>query len=329
LATLARGGPDGTLAVVNPPGTRFVEASAVAPTLQAALDSWSSAEPALRQLASAFADDDVPGAEPLHDVRLAAPLPRAYAFLDGSAYPHHMSVIRQARGAAMPADFFEAPLLYQGLSDPFLGPNEDIVLPEDDRWGVDLEAEVALITTAVPLGVSKHETPSHVALVTLLNDVSLRLLIPPELARGFGFVQGKSASSMGPFAVTPDELGSAWDGHRLNGRYLVHVRGELLGELDPGRDMAFDYGDLIVHATKSRALGAGTVIGAGALANENGRTGSGCLAEARAREQIRDGVATTAYLRSGDTVRLEVLRPDGTSVFGAIDQALRVSRRGS
>ncbi len=321
LGTLRRGGRDGTLIVVDPSRTQAVVAE-VAASLQNALDDWDMVAPRLAEVADDLANGRRADAFPIVAEALAAPLPRGYAFLDGSAYYHHMSVIRQVRGAKVPEDFFDKPLLYQGLSDKFIGPTEPIFLTEDEAFGIDIEAEVIVITGDVPQGVAAPDASSCIRLIGILNDVSLRGLIPQELGRGFGFMQGKSASAMGPFVVTPDELDDLWDGRLLSGRYICHVRGTLLGDLDPGKDAAFTYPDLIAHAARTRELCAGTVIGAGALANAERHHGSGCIAEARAREHLADGAPSTSYLRFGDRCRLEFFDRDGRSVFGAIDQAV-------
>jgi fumarylacetoacetate (FAA) hydrolase len=323
FATLRKGGRDGSLIVVNRSRTMGVAAGAVAPSLQALLDNWDAALPHLQEVALGLEKGNCVSAFALHGVDLWAPLPRAYQFLDGSAYPHHMSVIREARGAQMPPDFYEKPLMYQGLSDKIIGPTEPILLTHDEPFGVDIEAEIIVITADVPQAVSPTEASRYIRLFGLLNDVSLRGLIPPELGRGFGFLQGKSASSMGPFVVTPDEVGTIWNGKLLSGRYLCHIRGELIGDLDPGIDAAFDYPQLIAHATRTRELSAGTIIGAGALANADRKHGCGCIAELRAREQLASGAPKTPYLRFGDELRLEMLDDSGISIFGTIEQRLQ------
>ena len=326
FATLDENGRDGTLLVVNRARTRAVRAGSVAPTLQNLLDHWDEKRPQLLGLRDRLEAGSAEGAFELAGRHLLAPLPRSYQFLDGSAYPEHMSVIRKARGAKMPDDFFEKPLMYQGLSDNVVGPTDPILLAEDEAFGVDIEAEIVVITGDVPQGVPVGQASQYIRLFGLLNDISLRGLIPPELGRGFGFLQGKSASSMGPFAVTPDEVGDLWDGKLLSGRYLCHIRGELLGDLEPGIDAAFNYPQLIAHATRTRSLVAGTIIGAGALANKDRKHGSGCIAEARAREQLSDGAPRTAYLKFGEDMRLEMLDRQGKSIFGVIHQRLQKSQ---
>lgn len=321
LTSLNEGGRDGALAVVSADMRRAVRATGIAPTLQTALDNWANVEPALRTLDRALAEGKADGVFDYDPRAALAPLPRAYQFLDGSAYYHHMSVVRAARGAKPPEDFFEIPLMYQGLSDPILGPTQPLRLTEDEALGIDIEAEIAVITGDVPMGVSVEDAPNYVRLIVLLNDYSLRGVIPPEIGRGFGFLQGKCVNSMGPVAVTPDELGSAWNGRLLSGIYRIHINGNQLGELQPGIDASFDYAQLIAHAARTRELRAGTVIGAGALANaDHARHGSGCIAEERAHEQLRDGAPSMRYLRFGDQVHLEMVDDHGRSLFGAIDQ---------
>jgi fumarylacetoacetate (FAA) hydrolase len=323
LASLRSIQRDGKLVVVSRDLQHIAEAGPDLPTLQAALDDWGRADPLLQARYAALNAGAIADAIPINVDMLAAPLPRAYLFLDGSAYYYHMSVVRSARGAKVPDDFFDRPLLYQGTSDPMLGPTESLRLTEDEALGIDVEAEIAIITDDVPMGVSVEDAGRHIKLVTLLNDYSLRLVIPPELARGFGFVQGKCVSTMGPIAVTPDELGDAWDSNLLHGRYLVHINGELLGDLSPGDDASFNYAQLICHGARTRELRAGTVIGAGALANrDHDRHGSGCIAEERAHEQLKDGAPQMRYLRFGDRVRMEMFDADGQTIFGAIDQQI-------
>jgi fumarylacetoacetate (FAA) hydrolase len=322
FATLPEGDRDGTLLVVNRTRSHAVRAGNSAPNLQFLLDHWDDLIDDLQKVSRELESGACGGVLALHDIDLAAPLPRAYQFLDGSAYPHHMSVIRQARGASMPPDFYDKPLMYQGLSDKVIGPRESILLTEDSALGVDIEAEIVVVTGDVPQGVRADAASKHIRLFGLLNDVSLRQIIPPELARGFGFLQGKSASSMGPFVVTPDEVGELWNGSLLSGRYLCYIRGNLIGDLDPGIDAAFTYPQLIEHASRTRELKAGTIIGAGALANADRKHGCGCIAELRAREQLSSGAATTPYLHFGDDLRLEMFDSNGRSIFGAISQRL-------
>jgi fumarylacetoacetate (FAA) hydrolase len=322
FATLEGQGRDGTLLVVSADRRRGLAAGADCPTLQYLLDHWDAHAPRLQQLALELDAGRAPGAFSIEVDALLAPLPRAYAFLDGSAYPHHMSVIRQVRGAQMPDNFLEKPLMYQGCSDPFLAPTAPIVLREDISYGIDIEAEVVVITGDVPQGISAEEAPGYVRLLGLLNDVSLRGLIPDEIGRGFGFLQGKSPSALGPFVVTPDEVGALWDGKLLSGQYQCDIRGVRIGDLEPGEDAVFDYADLIAHAAKTRELPAGTVIGAGALANADRDRGCGCIAELRAREHLATGAPKTDYLHFGDSLRLEMFDREGRSIFGAIQQVV-------
>ncbi|MCK9512198.1 MAG: fumarylacetoacetate hydrolase family protein [Pigmentiphaga sp.] len=323
LATLREGGPDGTLLVVDKARLHGVRATGIAATLQAALDDWENCEPLLRELSDRLERGDCPGMFDIDTSKLAAPLPRAFAFYDAACYPEHISVIRKARGATLPADFFEKPLMYQAVASPMMAAHDPIRLSADDAFGVDLEAEIVAITSDVPAGTSKANAAPYIKLLGLLNDVSLRHLVAPELARGFGFLQSKSESSMGPFVVTPDELGPLWDGRMLTGgNYRILVRGERLGELDPGQDVVFDYPDLIEHAAHTRTLVAGSLLGAGTLANKDRSRGSGCIAEQRAREQLEDGEPRTPYLSYGDEVELDMFDNDGKSIFGTIKQRL-------
>ena len=323
FATFREGGADGTLLVVNRKRTHGVRAIGIAATLQLALDDWDKLLPRLKTLADALEAGKAQGAFELNPNSLMAPLPRAYAFFDAGCYPHHMIPIRQARGANMPEDFYERPMMYEGCSAPLVSATEPMLLAEDVAWGIDLEAELAIVTSNVPAGVARADAAKHIRLIGLYNDISLRKLVPPELARGFGFLQSKPLSSMAPFLITPDELGELWSGDFfLGGRYLLHVRGVQIGDLDPAKDAVYTYSDLIVHATKTRPLMAGTLIAAGTLANEDRRHGCGCLAELRAREQLAGGEALTPFLHFGDEYRLEYFDLDGTSVFGAIHQRI-------
>ncbi len=326
FATLREGGRDGTLVVVSRDYRRAVKPGN-AKTLQQALDDWDRFEPEFAAITKQLNEGSSAGAFDLDWTALTAPLPRAYAFLDGSAYHHHMAPIRSVRGAKVPDDFFEKPLMYQGLSDKIIGPFEPVRLREDEAYGIDIEAEIVVITGDVPQGTSVEEASSYVRLLGLLNDVSLRGLIPAEIGRGFGFIQGKSASSMAPFVVTPDEAGDLWNGKLLSGSYRCLIRDELLGDLDPGKDATFNYADLIAHAAKTRDLGPGTIIGAGALANADRKHGSGCIAEARAREHLATGAPIMPYLHFGDRIKLEFFGHDGHSLFGAIDQTIERASR--
>jgi fumarylacetoacetate (FAA) hydrolase len=325
LATLRQGGRDGTLVVVDNALERCIRTRGIAPTLQSALDDWAATESLLRGLAGRLELGEALDTEPFDPARCAAPLPRAYQFADGSAFLGHMELVRRARGAEMPASFRSDPLIYQGLSDTFLGPCDDIALA-DAEWGIDLEAEIAVVLDDVPMGVTPAEAVAHIKLVMLCNDVSLRNLVPGEVAKGFGFYQSKPASAFSPVAVTPDALGEAWDGARLHRPLLSRINGREIGRPDAGVDMTFGFPELIAHAARTRRLGAGTIIGSGTVSNDDRRTGSSCLAEMRAIETIEHGAPRTPFLQFGDTVRIEMMSAAGTSIFGAIDQ--RVVRYG-
>ena len=318
LASL-RGGRDGVLVVVDRALRRCVRVPEIAGHLQAALEDWSRAAPALARTARALAAGERPDAEPFDPDACAAPLPRAYQFADGSAYVTHVELVRQARGAELPESFWTDPLMYQGLSDHFLGPRAPIAAA-DEAWGIDFEAEVAVIVDDVPMGVSAARAGTHIKLITLLNDVSLRGLIPAELAKGFGFFHGKPASALAPVAVTPDELGEAWDGGKVCLPLVSHLNGRLIGRPNAGVDMTFDFPRLIAHAAKTRRLGAGTIVGSGTVSNADRAAGSSCLAEVRMLETVQTGAPVTPFLRFGDRVRIEMLDSRGQSIFGAIEQ---------
>jgi len=320
LATLRDGTRDGTLIVVSRNLKHAHKADHIAPTLQAALDDWDYIAPQLEQLSVDLNVAPTAHAFELDVEALMAPLPRAHQFLDGSSYLIHAELIRRSRGAKEFPDWWKKePLMYQGCSDPFLGPREDIVVADAD-WGIDLEMELAVVTGDVPAGLERDKAGAMIRLVMLLNDVSLRTLVPHELEKGFGFVQSKPSSSLAPVAVTPDELGAAWDGRRLHGPMRAWVKGELLGEPDAGKDMKFDFPRLIAHAARTRALPAGTVIGSGSVSNRDRSKGAGCLFERRAEEILAGGQAVTPFLGYGDAVRIEMLDSDGQSIFGAIEQ---------
>jgi fumarylacetoacetate (FAA) hydrolase len=329
LAALANGTRDGRLVVVSRDLSFAADARAIAPTLQAALDDWVRLAPKLDELAARVETGSVPR-ERFDEQRALSPLPRAYQWIDGSAYLSHVELVRKARGAPMPPDLWTDPLLYQGGSDAFLAPHEPIRIA-DESFGIDFEGEVAVIITDVAMGASRAEAAAAIALVLLVNDVSLRNLIPAELAKGFGFFQSKPSSAFSPVAVTPGELGDAWDGGRLHLPLLVSLNGKPFGRADAGSGMHFDFPALIVHAARTRPLCAGTIIGSGTVSNkapdgsparpiEEGGTGYSCLAEARMAEMIREGAAKTHFLRFGDTVRIEMKTAAGQSIFGAIEQ---------
>jgi fumarylacetoacetate (FAA) hydrolase len=324
-----KGGRDGRLVVVSRDLAWCAEAGHIAPTLQAALDDWARAEPQLRLLATDLEHGAIPR-DRFHEREADAPLPRAYQWADGSAYVNHVELVRKARGAEMPASFWTDPLMYQGASDEMLGPRDPIPLA-DEGWGCDLEAEIVVVTDDVPRGVSRDEGLGRIQLVGLVNDVSLRNLIPAELAKGFGFLQSKPASALSPVMVTPDELGAAWRDGKLHGVLKVDLNDQPFGRADPGEDMTFDFGTLVAHLAKTRNLGAGSILGSGTVSNkgadggpgkpvERGGRGYSCLAEQRTVETIRDGNPATPFLKVGDRLRIWMEDEDGRSIFGAIEQ---------
>ena len=330
LASLKHG-RDGRLVVVSDDLAWYADAGHIAPTMQAALDDWAVAESKLRALATDLRNEAIPMMR-FHERDAAAPLPRAYQWADGSAYVNHVALVRQARAADMPASFWHDPLMYQGGSDGFLGPRDSIPLA-DESWGCDMEAEVVVVTGDVPMGVSAEAARGHILLVGLTNDVSLRNLIPGELAKGFGFFQSKPASAMSPVFVTPDALGARWDGGKLHGALNVDLNGAPLGRADAGQDMTFDFGQLIAHAAKTRALGAGTIIGSGTVSNRDADGGPGkpvadgglgysCLAEVRTIETIRSGAPVTPFMKAGDTVRIWMDDERHHPIFGVIEQVV-------
>ncbi|MFQ6017040.1 MAG: fumarylacetoacetate hydrolase family protein [Kiloniellaceae bacterium] len=319
LASLKNGGRDGTLAVVDKGLKRCVAVPAVAATLQGALEDWERAAPELARVAGALDARQRPDAEAFDAAACGSPLPRAYQFADGSAYVNHVALLRKARGAEMPASFWTDPLMYQGLSDGFLGPHDDIEVASED-WGIDFEAEVAVIVDDVPMGVAPDRAGRHIKLLMLVNDVSLRGLVPGELAKGFGFFQSKPASAFSPVAATPDELGAAWDGGKVHLPLISHLNGKLVGRPNAGVDMTFDFPTLIGHAARTRTLAAGTIIGSGTVSNKDRTAGSSCLAEVRMLETLEHGEASTPFMRFGDRVRIEMLDEAGASIFGAIEQ---------
>ena len=321
LATLKDGSRDGTLLVVSRDLKRAQKADHIAPTLQAALDDWNYLLPFLSDVSNALEMKQSNRSFELDPRQLMAPLPRAHQFADGSAYLIHAELIRRSRKQELSADFKKEPLMYQGCSDPLLGPCDDVAVASEDH-GIDLEMELGVITGDVPMGVDREKAGEQIRLLVLLNDVSLRALAPADMAKGFGFFHSKPPSSFAPVAVTPDELGAAWDGRRAHGPVRAWVNGEMLGEPDAGTDMHFDFPRLIAHAAKTRPLSAGTIVGSGTVSNRDRRKGAGCLFERRAEEILKDGKAKTPYLKFGDRVRIEMLGPDGRSMFGAIDQAI-------
>ncbi|PVX28513.1 fumarylacetoacetate hydrolase family protein [Sphingomonas pokkalii] len=330
LASLKQG-RDGKLVVVSNDLAWCADASHIAPTLQAALDEWVRVEGDLRNLATDLEHEAIPMMR-FHERQAAAPLPRAYQWADGSAYVNHVALVRQARGAELPESFWHDPLMYQGGSDGFLGPRDAIPL-KDESWGCDLEAEVVVVTGDVPLGASREEALAAVRLVGLTNDVSLRNLIPGELAKGFGFFQSKPASAFSPVFVTPDALGSWWQDGKLHRTLMVDLNGKPFGRVAAGEDMTFDFGTLIAHAAKTRALGAGTIIGSGTVSNRDADGGPGkpigeggkgycCLAEVRTVETILRGAAETPFLKAGDTIRIWAEDDKHHPIFGTIEQTV-------
>ena len=325
LASLRNGTRDGQLLIVSRDLARALPVPHIAPTLQAALDDWSRLAPRLEQAALDLEDGRAPGSFPFQATQVLAPLPRAHHWVDGSAYVNHVELVRKARGAEMPPSFWTEPLVYQGGSDDFLPPTADVPVPSEE-FGIDLEAEVAVVTDDVPMGTSSAEARRHIRLVMLVNDWSLRNLIPAELAKGFGFYQSKPATSFSPVAVTPDELGDAWDGGKVALPLVSHVNGELFGRPEAGVDMTFDFPRLIEHVTRTRRLGAGAIVGSGTVSNYDRSRGSSCLAERRMLEQVEQGRAITPFLSFGDRVRIEMFDRDGRSIFGAIDQQVVPAR---
>jgi fumarylacetoacetate (FAA) hydrolase len=326
-----KSGRDGRLVVVSDDLAWCADAAHIAPTLQAALDGWANVAPQLELLATDLAHGVIPR-DRFHERAAAAPLPRAYQWADGSAYVNHVQLVRQARGAEMPDSFWTDPLMYQGGSDELLSPRDPITLA-DESWGCDLEAEIVVVTDDVPRGVSREEALGHIKLIGLVNDVSLRNLIPGELAKGFGFLQSKPASALSPVLVTPDALGEAWQDGKLHGMLKVDLNGLPFGRADAGEDMTFDFGTLVAHLAKTRNIGAGSIIGSGTVSNrdadggpgkpvDRGGRGYSCLAEVRTVETILDGKAATPFLKGGDNVRIWMEDGQGHSIFGAIEQVV-------
>jgi len=328
LASLKNGTRDGVLVVVSNDLTQCSTVGHIAPTMQAALDDWANVAPRLTRVAESMEA----GAQPIqrfHEHDALSPLPRAYQWADGSAYVNHVELVRKARNAEMPASFWEDPLMYQGGSDTFLAPRDPITMA-DEAYGIDMEGEVAVIVDDVPMGASREEALAAIRLVMIVNDVSLRGLIPAELGKGFGFFQSKPSSAFSPVAVTPEELGDAWKDGKLHLPLSVDYNGEPFGRAEAGIDMTFDFGTLVAHAAKTRPLGAGAIIGSGTVSNKlndgpgkaisEGGVGYSCIAEIRMIETINDGKPSTSFMKFGDTVRIEMKDADGKSIFGAIEQ---------
>ncbi|MGI4842066.1 MAG: fumarylacetoacetate hydrolase family protein [Janthinobacterium lividum] len=322
LATLKDGSRDGMLVVVSRDLKTAHVADGIAPTLQAALDDWAFIAPQLADLYLLLNEGQARRAFDFDPAKCMAPLPRAYQWADGSAYVNHVELVRKARKAEMPASFWEDPLMYQGGSDDFIGPMDDIVLAHEE-WGIDFEAEVAVVTGDVPMGATPDAAHGQIRLLMLANDVSLRKLTPDELAKGFGFLQSKPATSFAPVAVTPDELGDAWRGGKLHLPLRSSWNGRLVGQPDAGVDMVFNFPQLIAHLAKTRNVRAGSIIGSGTVSNKDASKGYSCIAEQRCLETIEFGEPVTPFMRFGDSIRIEMLDEKGKSIFGAIEQAVK------
>ncbi|MGH8427083.1 MAG: fumarylacetoacetate hydrolase family protein [Gammaproteobacteria bacterium] len=321
LGSLKEGDRDGTLIVVSRDLKRAVKVPDIAPNLRFAIENWAEVQPKLEVVSKALDEGSAQGAFDVDFVKLAAPLPRAWEFLDGSAYLPHVERVRKARGAEIPDTFYTDPLMYQATSAAFLGPRDLIRVASED-YGIDLEAESVVVTDEVRMAVTPEQAAKTIRLVGLVNDVSLRGLIPAELKKGFGFLQSKPRSALSPVFVTPDELGDAWRDSKLHLPMRTWLNGKWLGEAECGVDMQFSFAQLVAHAAKTRPLAAGTLVGSGTIANEDTGKGASCLAEQRTVETLRDGKATTPFLKFGDTVRIEMLDVDGKSIFGAIEQTV-------
>ncbi len=319
LATLKNNTRDGQLVVVSRDLEQAVPVPDIATTLQSTLDNWETCKPQLEAVYENLNLKKLTNTIPFQKQSIASPLPRAYQWADGSAYVNHVELVRKARGAEMPDNFWHDPLMYQGGSDTFLGPQDNIVM-HDEAWGIDFESEIAVITTDVPMGISANYASDKICLFMLVNDVSLRNLIPNELSKGFGFFQSKPSSAFSPVAVTPDELESAWDGKKVNLPLISSLNSKVFGAPEAGVDMTFDFPTLIAHAAKTRALGAGTIIGSGTVSNYDRSKGASCIAEKRMLEMIADGKASTPFLKAGDRVRIEMLNKCKQTIFGAINQ---------
>ena len=319
LGSLKAGGRDGTLVLVSRDLTRAVEARSIAPNLQVALDDWSNAAPRLNALYAELEEGKATGAFELDMTALAAPMPRAYEFVDGSAYLPHVERVRRARGATVPQSFYTDPLMYQATSAGFVGPRDPVLVQSED-FGIDLEAEVVVVTDDVPMAATAKQASEHIQLVGLINDVSLRNLIPGELAKGFGFLQSKPRSALSPVLVTPDELGEAWQDDKLHLPMRTWLNGKWFGEAECGVDMQFNFAQLVAHVARTRPLAAGTIVGSGTIANQDTAKGASCLAEQRTVEKLRDGEASTPFLKFGDRLRIDITDAAGASIFGSIEQ---------
>jgi len=321
LASLKTGGRDGSLIVVSRNLEHYVSAADISPTLQIALDDWQQTAPRLNALYEQLNQGACSGIQDLDVKVLAAPLPRAYEFVDGSAYLPHVERVRRARGAEVPESFYVDPLMYQATSAGFLGPRDSVPVVSEE-YGIDFESEIIVITDDVPMAVTPEKAESHIQLVGLINDVSLRNLIPGELAKGFGFLQSKPRSALSPVLVTPDELGDKWQDSKLSLALHSTLNGAFFGKPEAGVDMQFNFSQLLAHAAKTRPLTAGTIVGSGTIANEDTGKGASCLAEIRMLEIIADGKPSTSFMKFGDTIRVEMFDAAGDSIFGAIEQKI-------
>ena len=321
LASLKKGGRDGTLVVVDRKNEKATAVSEIAPTMQSLLDNWEECFSRLEKVYQSLCEGGEKNAFPLDHKTLASPLPRAYQWADGSAYLNHVELVRKARGAVMPKEFLVDPLMYQGGSDSFIGP-QDPILVREEKWGIDFEAELAVITGDVPMGSTPAQCEKHIHLFMLVNDVSLRNLIPGELSKGFGFFQSKPATSFSPIAVTPDELGTSWQDGKVHLPLCSYYNGELIGEPNAGKDMNFNFPQLIAHVAKTRFLCAGSIVGSGTVSNSDPSVGSSCFSEIRMIEKINSAEIKTPFMRFGDHIKIEMLNKDGENIFGSIEQKI-------
>ena len=322
LATIDNNTRDGQLVVVNKELTQAIPVPEIAETMQMAMDNWLDTESQLKSVYDNLNSNTLTNTIDFSKVRVLAPIPRAYHWADGSAYVTHVELVRKARNAELPASFWTDPLMYMGASDAFIGANDDIEI-ENEEWGIDFESEVAVFTDDVPAGVSSAEALNHIKLITIINDVSLRNLIPNELSKQFGFYQSKPWTTFAPVVVTPDELKDSWKNGKLHLPLKSTLNGSLIGSPNAGIDMTFDFGQLVAHAAKTRSLMAGTVIGSGTVANQGSPNGSSCLAEVRCLEIIKDGKASTPFMSFGDRIEVDMEDKDGNSIFGKINQVVK------
>jgi len=322
LASIVNNTRDGQLVVVNRELTKAVKVPEIAETMQFAIDNWKDTETKLQNIYNALNSNELPNVFDFSSVRVLAPIPRAYHWADGSAYVTHVELVRKARNSELPESFWTDPLMYMGASDAFIGANDHIEI-ENEEWGIDFESEVAVITDDVPAGINSTEALKHIKLITIINDVSLRNLIPAELTKQFGFYQSKPWTTFAPVVVSPDELEGSWIDGKLHLPLYSTLNGELIGSPNAGVDMTFDFGQLIAHASKTRSLMAGTVIGSGTVANQGSPNGSSCLAEVRCLETIKDGKPSTPFMSFGDRIEIEMKYSDGSSIFGKINQIVK------